>query len=385
MDVHRFILLSLQTNQADMRYLFHLGHPAHFHLFKNSIHSLKNEGHEVVIMIKKKDVLEDLLQASGFDYVNVLPKGRADNKLALAWSVLKTDLKIMAYCLRRRPNYLVGTSIAIGHVGRVLRIKNINVNEDDADVVPLYSKLSYPFANLILAPTTCGNGKWESKSLKYPGYHELAYLHPKVFSANRAKATKVLGFEGPYFIMRFAKLNAHHDDGITGITDKVALQIINLLKPHGRVYITSEREFDDKRLEQYRVKISPIDMHDVMAFASLYIGDSQTMAAESGVLGVPFIRYNDFVGRIGYLKELEEVYNLGIGLRPGEPRELIEAVQSMMNNFDTNIFDKRRIQMLNEKISLSEFITNLLLNYKQELEEFNREGESYFSKYIYQI
>ena len=70
-----------------MRYLFHLGHPAHFHLFKNSIHSLKNEGHEVAIMIKKKDVLEDLLQASGFDYVNVLPKGRADNKLALAWSV----------------------------------------------------------------------------------------------------------------------------------------------------------------------------------------------------------------------------------------------------------------------------------------------------------
>ena len=42
-----------------------------------------------------------------------------------------------------------------------------------------------------------------------------------------------------------------------------------------------------------------------MAFASLYIGDSQTMAAEAGVLGVPFVRFNDFVGRIGYLRELE--------------------------------------------------------------------------------
>ena len=39
------------------------------------------------------------------------------------------------------------------------------------------------------------------------------------------------------------------------------------------------------------------DMHHVMAFASLYIGDSQTMAAEAGVLGVPFVRFNDFVGR----------------------------------------------------------------------------------------
>ncbi len=55
-------------------------------------------------------------------------------------------------------------------------------------------------------------------------------------------------------------------------------------------------------------------MHHVMAFASLYIGDSQTMAAEAGVLGVPFVRFNDFVGRIGYLRELEDTYHLGYGI-----------------------------------------------------------------------
>lgn len=55
-------------------------------------------------------------------------------------------------------------------------------------------------------------------------------------------------------------------------------------------------------------------MHHVMAFASLYIGDSQTMAAEAGVLGVPFVRFNDFVGRIGYLRELEDTYELGYGI-----------------------------------------------------------------------
>lgn len=55
-------------------------------------------------------------------------------------------------------------------------------------------------------------------------------------------------------------------------------------------------------------------MHHVMAFASLYIGDSQTMAAEAGVLGVPFVRFNDFVGSIGYLRELEDKYELGYGI-----------------------------------------------------------------------
>lgn len=51
-----------------------------------------------------------------------------------------------------------------------------------------------------------------------------------------------------------------------------------------------------------------------VAFASLYIGDSQTMAAEAGVLGVPFVRFNDFVGRIRYLRELEDKYRLGFGV-----------------------------------------------------------------------
>ena len=56
-------------------------------------------------------------------------------------------------------------------------------------------------------------------------------------------------------------------------------------------------------------------MHHIMAFAKMYIGDSQTMAAEAGVLGTPFVRFNDFVGRIGYLRELEDVYNLGYGVK----------------------------------------------------------------------
>ena len=68
------------------------------------------------------------------------------------------------------------------------------------------------------------------------------------------------------------------------------------------------------QFEKYRIKINPLDMHHVMAFASLYIGDSQTMAAEAGVLGVPFVRFNDFVGRIGYLRELEDKYRLGFGV-----------------------------------------------------------------------
>ena len=51
-----------------MRYLFYLGHPAHFHLFREVIPMLRNSGHEIKVLIKKKDVLEQLLKDSGWEY-----------------------------------------------------------------------------------------------------------------------------------------------------------------------------------------------------------------------------------------------------------------------------------------------------------------------------
>lgn len=48
-----------------------MGHPAHFHLFKNTIILLKEAGHDVKILIKKKDILEDLLKNQGWDFTNI--------------------------------------------------------------------------------------------------------------------------------------------------------------------------------------------------------------------------------------------------------------------------------------------------------------------------
>ena len=169
-------------------------------------------------------------------------------------------------------------------------------------------------ADTILCPEVCRTTKFDKKSIKYQSYHELAYLHPNHFKPNLKKATSYIDNKNPYFIIRFAKLFAHHDDGIQGINSEVAAELINILKPHGNIYITSERTLEAK-FEKYRISIPAKDIHHVMAHAKFYIGDSQTMAAESGVLGIPFIRFNDFVGRISYLEELENKYKLGFGIK----------------------------------------------------------------------
>jgi hypothetical protein len=355
-----------------MKILFHLGHPAHFHLFKNVIQTLTQKDHQIFILIKKKDVLEELLKASGLVYQNILSKGRKNNPVSIAIGLLSQDFKLFSFCLKTMPDILVGTSIAISHVGKVLRIPAINVNEDDSDVVPLYSKLAYPWATNILAPRVCRMGNWSDKAVFYESYHELAYLHPNTFQPNKGTASKYISLSKPYFILRFAMLGAHHDVGIKGISNEIALKIIQLLSPFGNIYITSERALD-KELDRYRINLRPIDIHHVMHFASLYIGDSQTMAAESAVLGVPFIRFNDFVDRISYIDELEKIYKLGFGIKTNQVDILYSKINEMIKMPNrVKVFQERRQKMLSEKIDLTSFMVWFIENYPNSLQIIKR-------------
>ena len=380
-----------------------LGHPAHFHLYKNAVSDLIQGGHEIIYLIKRKDILENLVQESGVDYVVVRDKERSkSSKLGLMFSMLKMDWQVFKCLLKIRPRVLTGTYCPI--FSFFTAVPFISCNEDDAHVVPKFAFLSYPPAKSILTPVVCDNGKWNNKSTKYPSYHELAYLHPNHFTASR-EVVESYGIDTskPYFILRFSSLNAHHDDGIKGINTEIAQRLVDILAPHGQIYITSERELEPQ-FEPYRIRINPLDMHHVMAFASLYIGDSQTMAAEAGVLGTPFVRFNDFVGRIGYLRELEDVYQLGYGIhaspltdespirrndgtvQPSGTEALYSAVEqlvAMPADERQATFTARREKMLREKIDYAKFLTWFIENYPASAKETkdNQQNEAFWQQF----
>ena len=347
-----------------MRILVYLGHPAHFHNYKNTIARLKADGHEVAVLIKKKDILEELLKNAGIPYFNILEEGRKDSQIGIAIGLLKRTWRLDRFCKEFKPDILTGSSVENSLIGPLRHIPVINIGEDDADVVPKYARTAYPGASVILCPDTCDCGKWNTKAVKYPGYQELGYLHPDHFTPSKEVVRKYFDPDQPYFLMRFSGLNAHHDAGIRGINNDIARRLIDILNPQGRVFITSERPLD-AGLEPYRIAINPLDIHHVMAFTDLYLGDSQTMAAEAGVLGVPYVRFNDFVGKIGYLKELEEKYRLGFGITPDREEDLYKTVRSLLEMPDRKaVFESRRQRMLAEKINFATFLTNFIENYK---------------------
>ena len=344
-----------------MNILITLNHPAHFHLFKNPIKELKKRGHEVQILAKTKDILIELLEEEGLEYENFLPKGRKDNsKTSMALEFLVTDFRILKLCLIKRPDIMIGSSKEICHVGKLLNIDTIFFCEDDIHLIPLLAKFALPYTRSIMAPHCVDFGKFEHKKIGYHGYHESAYLHPNNFTPSKDIASKYVDLSKPFFIIRFVKFTAHHDVGITGITKGIAIKIIEKLKLHGNIYITSERELEEE-LEPYRLKIKPNDIHHAMSFASMYIGDSQSMAMEAGVLGVPFIRFNDFVGRINVLIELEDHYKLGYGIRTDEEDKLYKTIDKLLEMEDREeIFAARKQNLLDNTIDLNEYLVNFL-------------------------
>ncbi|MGZ4036808.1 MAG: DUF354 domain-containing protein, partial [Bacteroidia bacterium] len=212
-------------------------------------------------------------------------------------------------------------------------------------------------------PSSCSAWKWEKKALKYPGYHELAYLHPVYFTPDRDIAAKTFDLSKTNFILRLAELNAYHDTGVSGINEKFASEIIETLTSEGNLYITAERKLEPQ-FEKYRISIKPTEIHHAMYYADMYIGDSQTMAAEAAVLGTPSLRYNDFVGRLGYLEELESKWGLTYGIKAGNREGLLKKIKELLGQKELKKnWALKKNEMLKHNIDLNAYVVWLLENY----------------------
>ena len=372
-----------------MKVLFMISHPAHFHMFRYTIENLQHHGHQVVNVIRPKDVLERLCIDANLPFYKVKNRPKKLGMLGLGIALIEKIFEVLNIVRKEKPQILIGSDGVLAIVGKILRIPAFECYEDDAEAIALYAKMFFPFFTGVIGPTCCSAWKWENKKISYPSYHELGYLHPNQFTPDRTVVEKYgIDVCQPYFVIRFAKLTAHHDVGIHGMNEEIAEHVVELLKPHGNIYITSERELEPQ-FEPYRIRINPLDMHHVMAFASLYIGDSQTMAAEAGVLGTPFVRFNDFVARLSYLHELEAPtdfhprangyipvvdkhvpddvhYSLGFGHKTADVEGFYHSIEKWIKTSNRKeICAKRREKMLSEKIDYAKYLTWFIENYPQ--------------------
>jgi predicted glycosyltransferase len=344
-----------------MRLLFDLGHPAHIHLFRNLIKRTRDEGGEVLAATREKDVTVSLCQAYHIPQV-VLSRANPSHLLTGGWELLNRTLKLLWVALRFKPNALLGTSLSIGIVGRLIGRPSFVFNEDDTDVNPLLAQIAYPTCTYIVTPECLKHENHGQKQLTYPGYHELAYLHPDHFTPDSTVLNSVgLDLNEPYFILRFVALKAQHDTNASGLSVGVAQELVEMLIAQGRVLITAEEELRSE-FKAYQFPLPPDKLLDVLAFASMYIGDSQTVTAEAAVLGVPGLRCNTFARHITYLNELEQDYGLTKGFLPDESDDLLATTQEWLSDLD-NVkrgMLRKRGKMLKKCVNLADWQWQML-------------------------
>jgi uncharacterized protein len=334
-----------------MNIVFALSHPAHYHLFKNVSHLLRNKGNNVFFVITPKDVLEKLLIANKEQYFILAPRKNHESFVFKIQKILNSTRAFCRIARQAKADLLVGCMSQIAYTGRILGIPSIFVGEDDFSYTWIQGILTYPFVNCILAPNPTNTGPFNNKRISYQGYQKLAYLHPNWFLNTRNN----YGQNKKRILIRLVNLSAYHDISINGFSNTLLFKFIEKYRSYCTINISSERKLPDS-LEQYRLTIEPNYIHNELLDTNLFLSDSQSMTVEASLLGTPNIRINNFYNKISILNELETKYKLTISLAPEDSDKLIGLSELLLS--DENIlitYKQRRDLMLIDKIDVTTF------------------------------
>lgn len=348
-----------------MNILIDIAHPAHVHLTRNTYNILIQNGHKVFVTVKDIPSAIDLLGKYKIPYIYLGKKN--DSILGKAFSQLNYNLKLLYFVWSNDIKIGFGSSLTLTHVSRLSKMQSIILDDDDDEVEPLFVKYAHPFASIVLSPDCTDRAI--NHLISYAGYHELAYLHTNRFTPDINVLTEIGVKENEiFFVLRFNAFKAHHDVGVKGLSIENKRKLIQILEKKGKVFITTERNIDEE-FKKYQLLLSPEKVHSLIYFATMLVGDSQTMTSEAAVLGTPAIRCNSFVGRISYLEEEEHTYNLTYGFLPENVDKMFLKIEDLLNMTDLKIeWQKKRKVLLRDKIDVTAFYVWFIENYPQSAE-----------------
>lgn len=349
-----------------MKLLIDLLHPAHVHFFKYIIDGLEKD-HDITLTVRNKDVCLKLVKELGLNPL-VTTEARGGS-IGLANELVRRTLMIDNVSASRDCDILAsisGTSIVPVAALR----KKISLVFTDTEDIGLASWISYPWASRIITPA-CFSKDWGPKHIRYNGYQELAYLHPKYFQPDPQLLSQMGLSEGePYFFLRFSSFSASHDIANHGFSHRQKKDLVKHLLKKGRVVISSEGPLP-RGLEPFRYAGRVSDIHSFLYYANLYVGDSQTMSTEAALLGTPAIRCNSLVGTehgSGNYTELKRKYGILYSIR--NPRETFTKVKELVSVPDLKkIWLEKRNVLLREKEDVVDFVVRYINGIGSNIEE----------------
>jgi len=325
-------------------------HPAHVHFFRPVISALRERGDGVSVTSRDKDVTLRLLDHFGIEHMCL--SRASGTPLGLVRESVHRDIRLARILRKERARVVLAREGAFAaQAGWLARCPSVSFDDTDDATLQLFSYAS--LATRIYTDPAYGR-RFGSKHRHFNGVMAAAYLSPQRFKPEFERLRGLgIDTERPIILLRLVNWAASHDVGQKGFEKASLLRLLRELEAYGRILITSEGPLLDE-LAPYRASVPPEQLHHVMAAASLYVGESATMAAESAILGIPSIHVS--TRTLWYTDLLEKKWGLVRNVRSAE--EALDIAVGLLKDPETR---SRHQQALNSYLVTTDDIVQVVL------------------------
>jgi predicted glycosyltransferase len=251
-----------------------------------------------------------------------------------------------------QPDLLVGlASPSLGWSGKAHRVPAALFL--DAEPPGRTARRVYRLAHTTVTPASY-RGTIRGRHVTYPGYPELAYLHPARFEPDPDRAA---GFgvhpSAPYTVVRFTSWDTGRN--VDARTLERRSRIVESLRGRTRVAILGDDQALPGPLQADRITGRVADVHHLIAFASLVVVDSPRVAAEAAVLGTPAVHLS--AGSCGYADNIAARYGLITHLQPHAVEAAVDTFERYLTA-DRGEWTSARARLLDEQTDVTAWMAD---------------------------
>ena len=334
-----------------MRFVVDVLHPIDSHIFHNFIDRLRDRGHEFIVTSRNKECAVELLDAFGIPQHVLSSRGRG--LLGKVGELMNRTRKLLKLARPFDPDYLISmTGPVIAAASPFLRARALVLH--DNEIPRFVNRAIARLSDAYIVPRGFTDEVGPNQ-VRYEGYQQLAYLHPNVFTPDMEIVRKHgLVSDQPLYVVRFVEMDAYHDVGERGFSYAAKAQLIRRLAGRGRVVITSEEPLPEE-FQAFQLSIPFEDIHHVLAYANLLIGESCTMASEAAVLGT----HAFWIARSwrGVMNDMSERYGLVHNFSDDQVDAAIDRAEELLARPNLKADARKRVdRLLSENVDLTQWM-----------------------------
>jgi len=341
--------------------------PAQIHLYKNVIRNLVERGHTIRILLRHNIESLAIYHELNLNYwvYSQVSRSKIGKFLQFPQEILSSWRCLVSF----RPDIVMGGGIYGAYSSRLVRRPFVEFRDGESIASPLYAievGAYSPLTKVVITPAffvdDLGYKHVKVKSLK-----EMAYLHPKYFHPDD-EVLSILGISKneDFVVVRFNAFDAAHDVGFSGFTNYEKRMLIRKLEKYARVFVSCESDLPSD-LKSYALPTPKSNIHDVLFFAKLLVGDTGTMTSEAACLGTPAVFLHRSAKILGNFIELEKRYGLVFGYDGDAKSAMDKAVELVKRSGIKAEWQEKRRKLLDDCIDLTSFLTWFIERYPSSL------------------